>query len=71
MSVISPDSVLLPKKNSKWDYEEGDLIEAVYNRGKSYQAVISEVHRKLASTHKRCSVVIRWERGSVATDADF
>ncbi|XP_060596756.1 uncharacterized protein LOC132750738 [Ruditapes philippinarum] len=45
MSVISPDSVLLPKKNSKWDYEEGDLIEAVYNRGKSYQAVISEVHR--------------------------
>ncbi|XP_060556800.1 uncharacterized protein LOC132717365 [Ruditapes philippinarum] len=44
MSVISPDSVLLPKKNSKWDYEEGDLIEAVYNRGKSYQAVISEIH---------------------------
>lgn len=71
MSVISPDSVLLPKKNSKWDYEEGDLIEAVYNRGKSYQAVISEIHRKLASTHKQCSVVIRWERGSVATDADF
>lgn len=44
LSVILPANIVFPKKAMS-AYMEGELIQALYN-GKTYNAVISEIHRK-------------------------